>query len=152
MNEYSIGVLDDGINGYFNNCVLVSIIGWRRSSTVTLVVRDERTFMAIVDPRRRLNNSGNRIRTRRLRRGDLWLCASVTLWPTAPFFTDTKITKRTQFKNRNHRSFPSAAKDDIIKFIKALNLTYYEYIQNPLQRYKQASNGKKIRSKIMQNA
>jgi hypothetical protein len=31
---------------------------------------------------------------------DLWLCDSATLWPTAPFFTKVKITKRTQFKNR----------------------------------------------------
>jgi hypothetical protein len=42
MNEYSIGVLDDGINGFLDKWVqgvdhrLVPIIGWCRSSTVTL--------------------------------------------------------------------------------------------------------------------
>jgi len=70
----------------------------------------------------------------------LWLCVSVA---NRPFFKNTKITKRTQFKKPLQLPSPPAAKGNLSKFIKALKLTFYEQLKNLYPRQKQPSNVKK---------
>ncbi len=82
------------------------------SSTPVKVAGDERTIIAIVAPH-----------------GSVPLCLGVPVLRSLgeggyvanrPCFKNTKITKRTQFKKLHHPPSPSAAKDNLSKFINYL--------------------------------
>ena len=147
MKEYLIGVLgeDDGINGFLDQWVLLSIIDRHAGLPYPAFLLSLWSFRPL-DPAlgrpfppfggggsRKLCEKPNEFDKIMMNRAknpnefakiqvnptksdlffygsrakhakeDLWLCDSATLWPTAPFFTKVKITKRTQFKNRTIR-------------------------------------------------